>query len=162
MQNPLFAERYYAELIDRMAMLQINADPVLEDTRIADRVNAAKLRATQEVANVRQSMEGHLSAGFLTIAELTQGRVLEKDGMLYFSTDFLTYPAPELEVFLTNAVDPRDAAFPDDTAFTLGTLQSPYGAQAYIIPEDQRTSPFRTVVLWDRTTGRILAFAQLG
>jgi len=67
-----------------------------------------------------------------------------------------------LHVYLTNAVDPRDVAFPDPSAKDIGLIASPYGAQSYALaltPDELKK--YRTVVLLDRELNRIYGFAQL-
>lgn len=65
-------------------------------------------------------------------------------------------------MYVSNAVDPRDVNFPDDTAIDLGQLESPYGMQRYSVPgAEEEVQQYRTVVLFDKSLERIYGFAQL-
>ena len=162
MQNPLFAELYYTQLVDRLAELQIQDDASLKDQRITDRVNAEKLSSLKKAQDLREYLKTGLSADFIPIKEQIQGSVFTKDGMVFFSPDFISNPGIDLHVVLTNAVDPRDVEFPDKDSIDLGRLQSTFGAQQFTIPQNKQKVLFRTVVLYDIITKRIYAFAQLG
>lgn len=162
LQNPLFADRYWTELTDRMVTMTINKDPILKDAgklKIADKARLAAVEK-QKAASAMQS--NSMIGAFSTDREATQGYAMLKDGHLYLSTDFVTYPGVNLHLYLTSVVDPRDAAFPDPTAIDLGALTSPYGAQTYLITkEDPRLEKAQTVVLFDKDLERIYAFAFL-
>jgi hypothetical protein len=161
LQNPLYAQRYWAELVDRMTMMQIQKDPLLEDAGKAAVAESTKQDAlTRERAADAEVRKG-LNGVFIPIKEATEGQVLLLDGTLWFGTTFVAYPGPDLHVFLTAAVDPRDVAFPDSTALDLGLLTSPYGDQKYVLPASDKDKPFRTAVLWDVKLGRLYGFAQL-
>ncbi len=74
-------------------------------------------------------------------------------------------PGPEVYVMISTILDPRSESgasiFPDASAVNLGRLQTPYGAQTYVIPEASKDTVFRTVVLWDKRLERVMGFAQL-
>jgi hypothetical protein len=102
-------------------------------------------------------MEGNM----IPIGDFAKGDVLYVQGALYFGTLFEIDPLPDLHVFLTTVVDPREVTFPDATAMDLGLLQSAYGAQTYAVPEVDNPLLYRTVVLWDTEFGRLHSFGQL-
>jgi len=161
--NPLVAERYWDEMVDRMATLQIGSDPLLADAKKAKVVEDTKRDALQRSQQEREKVRLGISGDFIAVAELTEGRALLLDGTLFLGSTFTAYPGPTLRLYLTEATDPRDGVFPDPTSVDLGALQTPYGAQEYLLPEEhQDNDALRTVVLWDRRLGRMHAFAQLG
>ncbi len=161
MRNPLFAERYWEEMVDRMASLQINKDPAAQQKQTGSLVDAARLDALQKAqAATNQKKQGALGS-FLSAKEQVDGQALLLGKTLYLSTDFVSYPGPSLHLYITAAVDPRDHAFPDPNAKDLGLLASPYGAQSYAIDDDMQAAGYRTVVLWDTQIKRLYAFAQL-
>lgn len=160
MRNPLFANRYWEELVDRMASLQIKKDPTASGAVTGPIVNATRLSALQNAQAITERLHGGLLGNFLSMKEPTEGQMFVTKDMLYLGTDFLTYPGPSLHLYVTAAVDPRDKPFPGATATDLGLLQSPYGAQEYPIP-DGKGAVARTVVLWDTQLQRLYAFSQL-
>jgi hypothetical protein len=159
--NPLFAERYYDEMVDRMTELEIKKDPLLTDGRrgkyAMDAKEQAMIRGDEATRKRGQGTYG----SFVTVNELTQGLALFVDSKLYLSSDFATYPGPSLHLYLTTAIDPRDIAFPDNTSIYLGVLQSPYGVGQYVVPKEAQQGVHRTVVLWDTKLQRLYGFAQL-
>ncbi len=162
LKNPLVAERYWDEMIDRLTTLQISGDPLLQDPKKADVVEDAKRDALQRSQQARETVRSGISGDFVSAAELTEGRALLLKGVLYLGSTFTTYPAPTLRIYVTESVDPRGAPFPDATTVDLGELKTPYGAQEYVLPEDERENAgLRTVVLWDRRLERLIGFAQL-
>ena len=164
MRNPLFAERYWDEMADRMANLQISKDPLMENAdkaAIADRARQSAIELSQ--LSRQKRLEG-IFGGFVTVNEATEGYALLVDRTLYLSTTFTTYPGPSLYLFLSPDVDPRESDFPNDNTLALGALQSPYGAQSYTLPalkEGEEDPGYRTVVLWDTKLERLYGFAQL-
>lgn len=159
--NPLVASRYGDDLANAMANLIITNDPIAQDKAvrpIIDREIEEGKRITREAeATMKRSMQG----GIIPINEDVRGYALYLDDRLYFSTDFESKPGPDLHVYLTQAVDPRDGEFPDGTAVDLGVLQSPYGAQEYRVPPQERADALRTVVFWDKSLRRLYGFGQL-
>lgn len=161
LQNPLFAEYYYDDLVEQMVQLVIDESPLLDDERkkdAADRTRREALELSKAASALQeQGRQGH----FVPADGFAQGEVLLLNGMLSFHPEFITIPQPSMHVLLSNAVDPRDVDFPDDSAVDIGPLQSPYGDQSYVLPANAATQPWRTAVLWDTTLGRLVGFAQL-
>lgn len=163
LQNPLFAERYWDELTDRMANLRIQNDPSMKDERTAAIADRTREDAAALSTLARQKRLEGLFGLFVTVKEQTDGFALLHEGTLYLSSEFATYPGPSLTLFLIPEIDPRDVQdFPNEHSVSLGLLQSPYGAQTYLLPEAHRNNPLlRTVVLWDAKLNRMYGFAQL-
>lgn len=161
LQNPLFAERYYEDLVQRMVELEIGEHPVLSDPakkRLADAARREGLKQSREAE--QKQLKGTFGS-FTDIEEFTTGNVLYVDNMLYTDPSFETHPGVHLRLYLTTVVDPRDSAFPDETAMDIGRLESPYGAQQYPVPEVDDMLKYRTVVLFDDGLERLHGFAQL-
>lgn len=161
LQNPLFAEQYWSDQAEHMADFVRNKDPLLKDGVKKAAVDAARTKALQKLDEVRASMKTGRRGSFLIATESIQGSALLLNNTLYFSALFACFPNPETHVYLSSVIDPRDAAFPDPTAFDAGALQSPYGDQTYVLPESQKNKRFNTVVIYDKSLNRIMGFAQL-
>jgi len=164
LKNPLFAERYYEDLVGRMTEIQIrNPDLSEKDKDLASVVEKTKNDALEAAkAEARKRMQG-MSGRFIELEEATQGFSLLRENTFYLSSDFVTYPGPSLHMYLTAVVDPRDVTFPDATAIDLGLISSPYGHQSYSVPQvaDSGSGALRTAVLYDTTLKRVYGFAQL-
>ncbi|TSC57795.1 MAG: hypothetical protein Greene041619_960 [Candidatus Peregrinibacteria bacterium Greene0416_19] len=162
LDNPLFAERYWAELTDRLVSIQVNDKSLSADEarrRLVDSLRIEALKNSQ--AQTAKRREGLLGR-FVMVSDETDGLALLLADTLHLSPEFVTYPGPELRLYLSNANDPRDVSFPDPSARDLGLLQSPYGAQSYTAPAAEADAPYRTAVLYDRKLRRMYGFAQLG
>lgn len=161
LKNPLYAAQYYADLTERMVNLELQEDPVTKDARkrtIIDQVRKNAVANTQRVASLKQQgQEGIL----ISDSDLARGQVLLLKSTLFFGTDFSTVPGPELHVFLSNVLDPRDGQFPDPTAVDLGVLRDAFGAQSIAIAASTDLSDVRTVALYDTKLGQLYGFAQL-
>lgn len=162
LENPLFAERYGEEIVQALVELQIQESPLLENeevTALVDEQRREWLKISKQAR--KDQRDGAMLGNFISIDEYTKGEVLYAKDALHFGTQFTTTPAIDLQVYLSQATDPRDIEFPDDTALSLGTLQTPYGAQSYSVPPQSDPSLYRTAVLWDAGLERIQGFAQL-
>lgn len=161
LRNPLFAEYYYDDLVERMVQLQISNDPVLENERNKAAVDDIRRNGVKKAQEAKTTQNNGKSGMFIPAKEFSQGEALLVDGVLYFDPQFITTPGVETRVYLTGALDPRDEeSFPDNTARDLGELKSPYGDQWYaadgIDPAD-----VRSVVIWDERLERLMGFAQM-
>ena len=161
MKNPLYAQQYYAELVDHFVNLQVQADLALQDATIAAKVNRARREALQQSQEAAAIVNGGSTGTFNSIREETRGTALALEDSLYISPDFMTVPGGTLRVFVTRAVDPRDSVFPDETAVDLGPLETPYGDQVYALPLSFKGIDQFTVVIEDTMIKRIHGFAQL-
>jgi len=160
MQNPLVAERYWSDLVDRMVEIQLHADPAQDAAAVAaaDEVRRDALAKQQEASALKRN--GKLGS-FIAMKEATEGWALLMPTTLFLSSDFVTYPGPSLHVYLSTSVDPRDGQFPADTDTDLGLLPTPYGEQAIVLPAGFKTDAIRSVVLYDTTLKRLYGFAQI-
>ncbi|MFH0770905.1 MAG: DM13 domain-containing protein [Candidatus Peregrinibacteria bacterium] len=159
--NPLYAERYAADMVNRLTDMEIRQDPLLQDAGKKGLIERTKAEWLLRVKSARDAQKKGFVGEFVTGSEEVLGRALSLNDTLYFSEEFLTYPGPDLRVFLTHALDPRDAPFPDATSIDLGPIESPYGAKTLIVPHQEDPAYLRTVVLWDVRLQRLYGFAQL-
>ncbi len=163
LDNPLYAESYYKELVENMMNLEIQSDPIIKDASkksIIDSVRVSAL-AKAQAATVRR-MQGTFG-NLMPVTIDAQGQVLALDGIVYFGPDTSVRPGPEVHVYLSSDIDPRSGtgagAFPQTTDADVGLFQNFYGASSYSIPDAMKD--VRTVVLWDKKLKRLYAFAQL-
>ncbi len=160
-QNPLVASRYGDELADTMANLVIQNDPVTKEPGMQQIIEKEIARGKSIGINAREAQAQGTKGQIIALKESVIGSVLLLSDTLYFSSDFEVNPGPDLHVYLTTIVDPRDDAFPDATALDLGTVQSSYGAQQYQVASSIDPVKMRTLVVFDKTLKRIYGFAQL-
>ena len=161
LQNPLFAELYSEQLVDTMVNLEIYEDPVLQDEAKKKVASDAKEQWLAVARKARADQREGLIGQFVPMKEYAEGEVLYKDDMLHFSPPFITTPGPDLHVWISTVVDPRDAEFPDPTAIDVGPMHVPYGAQTMPVPAVEDPKAYRSVVLWDNALGRLWGFAQI-
>ncbi len=161
LKNPLYAAQYYADLTERMVNLELQKDPVTKDARkkaIIDQTRKNGVANEQRAASVKaQGQEGT----FVSDSGLVRGEVLLLKHTLFFGVDFAAVPGPELHVFVSTVLDPRDVRFPDSTAVDLGPLPDVFGAQSMSIAETADLSKMRSAVLHDVKLGQMYGFAQL-
>jgi hypothetical protein len=158
-ENPLIASRYGDELADTMANFVIAKDPIADDEAARKLIDEGIATGKQIAEDARARQSKGLLGAILPVKGDTVGYGLLLDGTLYLSSDFSSAPGLNLHVYLTTAVDPRDAQFPDDTAVDLGTIQAVFGAQQYAVSGN--TEKLRTLVFWDATLKQLYGFAQL-
>jgi len=161
LKNPLFAERYSEELVDRMVEYKIQNDPILEDEEKMKIIEETR-KEWMEIGSAARKKQNEGYSGFLiSMKELTKGELLYVDNMLYTDTLFDVPPGPDLRFYISTVVDPRDVKFPDETAIDLGELRSTYGAHAYVVPPIADPQSYRTIVLWDNKLEQLYGFAQV-
>lgn len=160
--NPLYAEWYYQDLVDEMVELVLREDEITKDERKMNIIEDTRRDALQKQKDAERRQYEGIMGQFISDIETTRGEALLLDDTLYLGPDFDTVPGPDLHLYLTTAVDPRDS-FPDETAIDLGELRDAYGAQAYAVPmsEGEERPQWRTLVLWDEQLERLYGFAQL-
>lgn len=161
LQNPLYAERYWEGLTDRMVEFEIRKDPLLEDENMKTKIDDVRVMALKNAQEARKLQRGGRQGLFVRVGEYTEGEVLYLDDTIYFSSTFDADPGPNMHVYITSAVDPTGVEFPDETSVRLGKLESAFGAQQYAVPPTRSETPINTVVLYDRDLERIHGFAQL-
>ncbi|MFA6522760.1 MAG: DM13 domain-containing protein [Candidatus Peribacteraceae bacterium] len=161
MQNPLYADQYWLDMVNRMVEMQLQEPDLAKNKTLLATVDEVRRNALlREQAEARKRREGK-EGSFIQVKEFTEGRALLRGTTLSFSPTFSTVPGPNLRIYLSPSLDPRDAAFPDTGSLNVGRLESPYGAQEYLLSEETDTKPFRTVVLYDPKLERLYGFAQL-
>lgn len=161
LENPLFAERFAESMVDRLVEIEILKDPIMEDSSRKAYVEEERKAWLEVARDAREKQRMGTAGNIVSINEYAKGDMLYVEDRLYFSTLFEVDPLPALHVYLTTIVDPRDVAFPDETALDLGGIQTPYGAQTYDVPAVDNPLLYRTVVLWDKELGRLHSFVQL-
>lgn len=162
MENPLYAKRYYDELVENLVSITIHSDPVLQKKGVEKTVERARRAALAKAREAEERQRGGAQGAFIPMEEYALGTAFFSGNALYLSSDFEVTPGISLHLFLTTAVDPRDVAFPDSDAIDLGPLKSAYGAQAFAVQLPASSSiPYRTAVLWDTALERLVSFAQL-
>jgi len=162
LQNPLYLEMYAEQFVDTMVNLSIYQDPITQDEAKMKIVDKTKEYWLQKSAEARKMQREGSKGAFIPMSEYTEGETLFINNMIHMSPGFFVNPGPNLHVFLTQAVDPRDVEFPDVTAIDAGEILVPYGAQSFAIDEEiEEPRLYRTVVLWDTDLERLYGFAQI-
>ena len=161
LKNPLYAERYAEEMVDRMVEYKIQDDPILEDEQKADVIEKTR-KEWLEVGRDARKIQNEGFRGFLiSINESVKGELFYLNNTLYTDTLFAVSPGPNLHFYISTVVDPRDAEFPDETAIDIGKLDSAYGAQSYAVTPVEDPQLYRTIVVWDQDLERLYGFAQM-
>lgn len=159
LENPLYAQRYYGELVDHMVNLVIHNDPLTKSGATQKIIDTTRVTAMDRAREASmQELQG-LIGSIVSDRDFAIGEVLVLGNKLFLGPDFVVVPGVNLHAYLTNALDPRDGPFPDESAVDLGALKDPFGAQQYDIPAD--IGEYRTLVLWDDDLGLLYGFAQL-
>jgi hypothetical protein len=164
LKNPLYAEFYYDDLTEQLVDLALQENPILEKPGIRATVDRARTRSLEHANLAERAQDQGRRGSFISDRGVASGDALLLDDVLYFGPTFDAAPGPALSVYLTTAIDPRDAAFPGADAVRLGGIKDQYGAQAYAVPEGHPragTGALRTAVLWDDDLGLLYGFAQL-
>ncbi|PIR54096.1 hypothetical protein COU75_02885 [Candidatus Peregrinibacteria bacterium CG10_big_fil_rev_8_21_14_0_10_42_8] len=161
LENPLFAERYSEAMVDTMVELEIYEDPITNDEAKMKIIDKTKEKWLEVAQKSRADQRNGSKGSFTAIKEFTTGEVLFSDGKIYISPDFVSAPGPSLHFFLSTVVDPRDAAFPDETAIDIGLMRSNLGTSRYDVTTDVEPIKYRTLVLFDTELERIYGFAQI-
>lgn len=162
LQNPLFAERYSEEIIERLTSLQIQEDKDVTNPETLTKIEKTKAE-WQKVSDEASDMRFEGKYGRFSLVNnqdfVTGGVLIYKD-TLYLSTDFEALPSPNIVLYASSAVDPRESeVFPSESDIKLLTLQSPYGMQSYPVEID--TSTLKSIVMYDTFLNRIIGFAQM-
>jgi hypothetical protein len=162
MRNPLFAERYWSELTDRMVTIQLNNPELSKDEDKYALVDGTRQDALAKAQAATAKRKLGMIGNFISMNESVDGLVLLMEDALHIGPGFASYPGPSLHLYITTIVDPREGKFPDETSIDLGVLQSPYDTQSYPLPTLEKSlDQYRTAVLWDTELERLYAFAQL-
>lgn len=163
LDNPLYAEWYYKDLVENMMNLEIQADPITQDPELKPEIETIRreaLRNAQEATARRQ--EGK-NGSFRAVTQPAQGQVLLIGNTLYLGPDTNVMPGPDLRLYVSPVQDPLAGtgsyAFPDASAIDLGPLRNPYGADIYVISGE--LPDVRSVVLFDAKLKKIYGFTQM-
>jgi hypothetical protein len=162
LQNPLFAERYSEEIIERLASLQIKEVEGVTDPETLTKIEKAKAqwqKVSDQASDIR--FEGKYGRfNLVNNDDFVTGGVLIYKNTLYLSTDFEVLPSPNIVLYASTVVDPREnEVFPSTEDTKLLTLESPYGMQSYAVKID--TSTLKSIVVYDTFLNRIIGFAQM-
>ncbi len=161
-KNPLYAKRYYEDLVEHMVNLEIQNDPLSESGATKDMIEDTRIAALSEAKSANAKRSSGLNGSLVSDFDYARGNVLLLDNVLFLGPEFSATPGIDLHVYVSSTIDPRDAAFPDPSAADLGSLKEAYGAQQYDVPKQTEGEPaFRTFVLFDRALNRVYGFAQL-
>lgn len=162
LQNPIYAEQYFDELVDYLVTLDIQNDPVTKDDVKKQAIDATRLEALRRAKEATQKQSEGQQGVILSDFGTARGEVLLLADTLYLGETTLMTPGPSIHAYLTESVDPREAPFPDASAVDLGPIKDPYGAQSFAVPpRPEGSAAYRTFVLWDSVLERIVGFAQL-
>ncbi len=164
LRNPLYAEFYFDDLTEQMLTLALQEDPILQEPGVRATVDRVRTRSLQRAAVALAAQEKGRKGPFLSDRDIVFGDALLLENTLYFGPTFDAAAGPSLQVYLTNAIDPREGEFPDDTAVHLGPIKDNYGAQAFAVPVQPASAsgtPLRTAVIWDDELDLLYGFAQL-
>ncbi len=166
LQNPLFAEIYYNDLVDTLTNIEIGQDRADNIEFMKNKAAVARMRKVKESAlkssqEARSAHDRGLSGSFVSASETVNGEVLIVDDMLYTDPTFNTPPGSQLHLYLTSVLDPRDVPFPAKDDTDLGALEHPYGASSLKLSLVKGDPKPRSVVLYDTLLSRIYGFAQL-
>ncbi|HVW66898.1 MAG TPA: DM13 domain-containing protein [Candidatus Peribacteraceae bacterium] len=159
LQNPLYAQKYYEDLVSHMVSLQIHNDPILKKSDIKSVVDKARLNGVTLAQNAAKQKDKGPHGIFVSDNDEVAGSVLLLGTTLYIGPDFYLAPGPSTHFYLTTVTDPRTVQFPDNTAVDLGPVQDAYGAQTLHVPSSKDTA--HTLVLFDTQMKKIFGFAQL-
>lgn len=160
-QNPITASRYADELADLLASLIILKDPIVEEPGMKEYLQSEIVKAKKMGDDAREVLEQGLQGMIIAGKEEAAGYAVYTENRLFLSSDFYVPPGPDLHVYLTTVVDPRDGVFPDDSAMDLGKLKTPYGEQTYSVKEVEKPETYRTLAVYDKKLKRLYGFAQL-
>tara|TARA_Y100000310_G_C20496620_1_gene721862 strand:+ start:395 stop:979 length:585 start_codon:yes stop_codon:yes gene_type:complete len=161
LNNPLYLEQFSEQMVDRMTNLEILQDPLLEDEAKAAIVDATKVKWLKAAKESRKQQRNGIKGTIIPMKEYVEGEVLYYNNQLHLAPHFVTAPGPNLHVFLSMTIDPRDVQFPDETALDLGQIIVPYGAQSFAVPTVDEPKRYRSVVIWDSSLDRLYGFAQV-
>lgn len=161
LNNPLYAEQYSEQMVDRMVNLEIFNDPILEDRAIKNYADDTKEQWLKVAKTARALQREGLKGTLIPMQEYVEGEVLYHNDTVHFAPHFIVAPGPSLHVFLTKVIDPRDDVFPDETAIDLGFMAVPYAAQSFAVPPVETPEEYRALVLYDVKLKRLYGFAQI-
>ena len=100
---------------------------------------------------------GDTATGGVTLVRLDSGLY-----ELRLGEDFSTTPGPDLFVYLSTSVDPKnDSAIAKNAFLNAGKLASPTGLQKLALPKDFDPAKFRSVAIWCKSYSVLFGAAAL-
>lgn len=166
LENPLFAEYYYDDLVERLVNIEIYKDAFPENVEllndparkeIMDAARREGLRLSKEAVKLQERGK---RGGIVPVLEKARGEVLVWEDRVFFGPDFDLPPGPNLHLYLSEMIDPRDGDFPDASALDLGVLQNPYGTSSQMFPKVDLAN-YQSLAIYDASLQRLHAFAQI-
>src|SRR5665213_2633715 len=101
LQNPLYAQKYYEDLVTHMVSLQIHDDPILKNSAAKSAIDHARADGVQRAQDAAKMKDQGPHGTFISDGDEVQGSVLIANGMLYLGPDFFMAPGPSTHLFLT-------------------------------------------------------------
>jgi hypothetical protein len=162
LDNPLYAEFYYDDLVEAMVDIELqNPKEVEESPALKRALEVARRSGLTEATEANKLQDSGAKGNFVQAKETVAGEALFTGTMLYLGPDFVSTPGPSLQLYLSKDVDPRSAEdFPAADDVLVGPLQTPYGAQTFVTQELD-ISAYRSLVLYDASLKRMYGLAQL-
>ncbi len=162
LKNPLYAEQYYDAQTDHMVDLLISSGALLDDPSIKAAIEKARTEGIELARAATSRQAGGKIGTVLSDSEEAMGEVLLLDNTVYVGPDFMVKPGVDIHAYLSEALDPREITFPDETAIDIGAVRSALGAAVYPVSlSADQTEKVRLFVLYDRTLKYVVGFAQL-
>lgn len=162
LKNPLYAEHYYDARTDHMVNLVLQNDPLAKDAVSKEVVEKFRAEALRQATKANQEQARGAGGAILSDFSYARGEALLLDNTLYIGPTFDIVPGPDIRVYVSTMLDPREGTFPDESAVALGVLKTAYGAHSYALPDvDPPRTDLRSVVFYDQRFKRIYGFAQL-
>lgn len=159
LQNPLYAEQYYDAQVEKMVDVLIGSGAAMKDASVKATIDKTRLDGLKSAKAATDLQAKGTMGSFVSDTQEADGEVLLLDGKLYTGPEFQVRPGADIHVYLSNVLDPRDAAFPDNGAVDIGGVRTIFGAAVYDVPA--AAAKYRTVVLYDQALKTIVGFAQL-
>ena len=123
----------------------------------ATQVNAAEMVVKAGAFHGGNYAPNDTASGGVAVLKLENGSY-----QLRLATDFSTTPGPDLFVYLSTSVDPKDdVAVTTNDFVNAGRLASPSGSQILNLPESFDPIKFNSVVIWCKQFGVLFGAATL-
>jgi hypothetical protein len=160
LQNPYVRYAEEAAVVDGLTSIEILPLAARLTTEQRQALAVRKAEAIRRTEEAQALIDTGRRGAFVPAQLEVTGRVALLGDVLYVGPDFFSPGGVDVRLMLTTVVDPRDGAFPDETAMDVGAL--PYVSGAWSLPVAlPEGHQFRTVVLYDRALGIVQGFAQI-
>lgn len=162
LENPLYAESYYADLTEQYVQMLMGEKADLEEKGQLEFIESERDAAVQNSKDASAKRKQGLWGVFVPLSDNPIGRVAVLGSTLYLGPEFLMEPSVEPHIYVSEVIDPRDSEeFPDPTSIDVGPVLSPYGTQQHVIPWETPNPKIKSVILYDKKLKRQIGFAQL-